>query len=380
MKKRLITLAVAAAFAPAMAMADVTVYGQAHLSLDSHSGNGGATATGTQDGMQLTSNSSRLGFKGATELDNGMKALFQYEAGVDAGGGTGGSLVTSTRDTYIGLNGGFGTVLAGRLPLANQYVYDVNFFADQVGDAGNFAITGNIAGGRVSRAVAYASPNMGGVSVLVAFVPNTQESVGAGQAAGNKQSSYTLRGTYSGGPVTAAVSYQSIGVAGVGATPATVANVAGVPTAVPATAGFAKDSKLTVTSVSATYDFGAGKAGVQYTRNGSNAALTGTESVTQNVITAGASFKVSEAGTVKAQYSKAAASSTSGATNGASMIAVGYDHSMSKTTTLYVALAKVSNDAGASFSASGYGHAGVGSPAVVGNDPQAISVGAVYKF
>jgi predicted porin len=217
MKKKLITLAVAAAFAPAMAMAEVTVYGQAHLSVDSHSGNGGSTAAGTQDGMQITSNSSRLGFKGGADLSNGMKALFQYEASV-AAGTTGASLIDGTRDTFIGLGGGFGTILAGRLPLTNQYLYDVNFFADQVGDVGNLAVVGNIVGGRVSRALAYAAPTMGGVSVLAAFVPNTQESVGAGQAAANKQSSFTLRGSYSGGPVSAALSYQSIGVAGVAAT------------------------------------------------------------------------------------------------------------------------------------------------------------------
>lgn len=362
MKKKLITLAVVAAFAPAMAMAEVTVYGQAHLSVDSHSGNGGATATGTQDGMQLTSNSSRLGFKGATELGNGMKALFQYEASVAADGSGAGTIFNGTRDTYIGLGGDFGTILAGRLPLANQYVYDVNFFADQVGDAGNFAITGNIAGGRVSRALAYAAPSMGGVSVLVAFVPNTQESVGAGQAVANKQSSYTLRGAYSGGPVTAALSYQNIGVAGVAAT-------------------MLKDAKLTVTSVSATYDYGMGKAGVQYTSNGANSeANNGGASTTQNVVTAGASFNVSETGTVKAQYSKAAASSAAGSTNGGNMIAVGYDHSMDKSTTLYIAYAKVTNDTGASFSASGWGHAGVGAPSAAGQDPSAISVGAVYKF
>lgn len=379
MNKKLVAIAVIAALMPAAAMAEATVYGQAHLSVDSHSGNGGATATGTQDGMQITSNSSRLGFKGATELGNGMKALFQYEASVAADGSGTTGIFNGTRDTYIGLGGDFGTVLAGRLPLANQYVYDVNFFADQVGDAGNFAVIGNIAGGRVSRAVAYAAPSMGGVSVLVAYVPNTQESVGAGQAVANKQASYTLRGAYSGGPVTAALSYQSIGVAGVGATPATVANVGGTPTAVPATAGFAKDSKLTVTSVAATYDFGMGKAGVQYTRNGMNAALTGGTSTTQNVVTAGVSFKLSEAGAVKAQYSKAA-ESVSGAADGSTMIAVGYDHSMDKSTTLYVAYAKVTNDTGASFSASGYGHSGVGAPSAAGQDPSAISVGAVYKF
>jgi predicted porin len=362
MKKKLITLAVAAVFAPSMAMAEVTVYGQAHLSLDSHSGNGGSTATGTKDGMQIASNSSRLGFKGATDLSNGMKALFQYEASV-AAGTTGGSLIDGTRDTFIGLGGGFGTILAGRLPLTNQYLYDVNFFADQVGDVGNLAVVGNVVGGRVSRALAYAAPSMGGVSVLVAYVPNTQESVGLAQNAANKQSSFTLRGSYSGGPLSAALSYQNIGVAGVG-------------TAI-------KDAKLTVTSVSASYDFGMGKAGVQYTSNGANAEANGggaASSTTQNTITAGASFKVADAGAVKAQFTKTAKSSAAGSTDGATMMAVGYDHSMDKTTTVYIAYAKVTNDTGASFSASGWGHGGVGAPSAAGQDPSAISVGAVYKF
>lgn len=361
MNKKLIAIAVVATMTPAIAMAEVTIYGQAHLSMDSHSGNGGSSATGTQDGMQITSNSSRLGFKGATELSNGMKGLFQYEASVAGDGSGAGTIFNGTRDTYIGLGGGFGTILVGRLPLTNQYVYDVNFFADQVGDVGNLAVVGNIVGGRVNRALAYAAPGMGGVSVLAAFVPNTQESVGAGQAAANKQSSFTLRGSYSGGPVSAALSYQSIGVAGV-------------------TGTMLKDAKLTVTSVSASYDFGMGTAGVQYTGNGANTqANNGGASTTQNTITAGASFKLSDAGAVKAQFTKTAKSSAAGANDGATMMAVGYDHSMDKSTTVYVAYAKVTNEAGASFSASGWGHSGVGAP-VTGNDPTAISVGMVYKF
>lgn len=354
MQKKLIALAVATAFAPAMAMAEVTVYGQAHLSMDSHSG---YTETGASkiNGLQLASNSSRLGFKGSIPLDGGMTAVYQYEASI-ALGTTGGSIIDGTRDSFIGLAGDFGTFLGGRLPLANQYVYDVNFFADQVGDAGNFAVVGNAAGGRVSRAVAYASPAMGPISFLVAFVPNTQESVGVGQAYVDKQSSYTLRGSYKAGGIVAAASYQDIGVAGVG--------------------GSAKDSKLTVFSLAATYDYGQGTAGVQYTSNGANAAFTGGASSTQNVISGGATFKLSDSGTVKAQITKASAST--GSTDGGTMFAVGYDHALSKSAMAYVAFASVSNDAGASFSASGWGHGGVSGPA--DQDPKALSVGAVYKF
>lgn len=370
MKKKLITLAVAAAFAPALALADVTVYGQAHMSVDSNSGNGTTAGGATQNGTQIASNSSRLGFKGTVDLSDGMKALFQYESGVDLTGkgngtdGNGGkpsnSIFSNARDSFIGLAGGVGTVMAGRLPLANQYVYDVNFFADQVGDSGNFAVNGNIAGGRVNSAIAYATPEAKGFSGLIAFVPNTQESVGMVQNSVNKQSSYTLRGTYSAGPVFASASYQNIGVAGVATT-------------------MLNGAKLTVASVAATYDYGVGKAGLQLTSNGANSqANNGGASTTQNVFTAGASFKVSEAGTVKAQYNKAEA--TSGANNGGSMIAVGYDHGLNKTTTIYVAIAKVSNDANSSFSATGFGHGGVGNPAVIGSSPSVLSIGEIYAF
>jgi hypothetical protein len=141
------------------------------------------------------------------------------------------------------------------------------------------------------------------------------------------------------------------------------------------------DAKLTVVSVSASYDFGMGKAGVQYTGNSASAeANNGGASTTQNTITAGASFKVSESGAVKAQITKTAKSSAANATDGATMMAVGYDHSLDKTTTVYVAYAKVTNEAGASFSASGWGHGGVGAPSAAGKDPSAVSVGAVYKF
>ena len=48
-----------------------------------------------------------------------------------------GNSLTTARDSYVGLKGGFGTALVGRLPALNQWLYDYNLFADQVGDLGN---------------------------------------------------------------------------------------------------------------------------------------------------------------------------------------------------------------------------------------------------
>jgi predicted porin len=88
MNKKLIGIAVIAALLPATAMAEVTVYGRVHLSADSYSGNSGDSSTGTKNGLALTSNSSRLGFKGAEELGGGLKGVFQLETSVDAHGGS----------------------------------------------------------------------------------------------------------------------------------------------------------------------------------------------------------------------------------------------------------------------------------------------------
>ena len=69
MKMKLIAVAVGAALAvPAVAMADVTVYGRAHVSVDFL--DDGADYSETN----LSSNSSRLGFKGNHEINPNLKA------------------------------------------------------------------------------------------------------------------------------------------------------------------------------------------------------------------------------------------------------------------------------------------------------------------
>ena len=70
MKMKLIAVAVGAALAvPAVAMADVTVYGRAHVSVDFL--DDGADYSETN----LSSNSSRLGFKGNHEINPNLKPL-----------------------------------------------------------------------------------------------------------------------------------------------------------------------------------------------------------------------------------------------------------------------------------------------------------------
>lgn len=366
MKKKLITLTVVAALAPVAALAasttvtintdtNITIYGQAHLSVDGSDDGGALSRT------KIASSSSRLGVKGFKELGSGLKAVYQLESGVDLsghgnsavsggdgnGGGATGSIFTNARDSFVGLSGGFGSVTLGRHGGANQWVYDVNFFADQVGDAGNFLGAKSNLGGRVNSSLMYATPDMSGFKAMATYVAKTN----AVSPAAGSESSYILRGTYDNGPASVALTYANAGLGGT-----------------------ARNEKAT--SLAGNYDFGAGKAGVQYLRLTDVGEVAGANI---NIYTLGGSFKVTSNGAVKAQYSKAG--NLSGAANtGASMYALGYDHNLGKDVTLYVAYANTTNDAGATYTATDWGHGGNIGVAAAGKDPHSVSVGVVYKF
>ena len=108
MKKTLIALALTAL--PVAAMADVVLYGQIK------GGVGVTFADGKDSGTitQMEDYGSRIGFKGEEDLGNGLKAIWQVEQRVSlAGDGEKTSEGWNNRDTFIGLEGGFGKVRAG---------------------------------------------------------------------------------------------------------------------------------------------------------------------------------------------------------------------------------------------------------------------------
>ena len=115
MKKSLIALTLAAL--PVAAMADVTLYGQVKAGVEvsrtketvNHVSTKNKTAT------EIADFGSRIGFKGHEHLSNNLNAIWQVEqntsvAGTDKGWGT--------RESFIGLEGGFGKVRAGKLNTA----------------------------------------------------------------------------------------------------------------------------------------------------------------------------------------------------------------------------------------------------------------------
>ncbi len=192
MQNKLIALAVAGIVAtPMAAQADVEVYGKAQVSVeasDSGADNG--------DAMTLNTNQSRLGFKGAEELDGGLTFIWQWENYVnyDTGGWGGMSvsdgpdpddayLKVKARNTFAGFKGDFGTALAGRHD--TPYKMAVSYmdpFKDLSADFNSImGVSQNKFkhADRLPNVLAYVSPEMNGFTLLGAYMMDeTRDTVG----------------------------------------------------------------------------------------------------------------------------------------------------------------------------------------------------------
>jgi predicted porin len=165
MKKTVIAAAVAAIVAAPAVFAEATVYGKARVSIDSLD----FKAAGGADGIRVSDRVSRIGVKGSEDLGDGMKAIFGMEWGVDLAD-TG---ALAARNQFVGLSGGFGTVLAGRHDTPYKMVGSADLFADTVADsqANTTGIIGrNGFDNRAANAVAYVSPSLNGWTILAAGV------------------------------------------------------------------------------------------------------------------------------------------------------------------------------------------------------------------
>lgn len=162
----------------------------------------GATAAGgassstlgsTPAGLSLKSrnsvdaSNSRIGFRGTEDLGNGLKTIWQIESTVplDTGDSSG---ILATRDSYVGLRGGFGTVRLGNMETVYKTLGDPLKFLNI--SSGNFVSVSNIisarqpfnTGGTASSAgsfhlrqknsVLYNSPEFGGLQLHAMYSPD----------------------------------------------------------------------------------------------------------------------------------------------------------------------------------------------------------------
>ena len=169
MKKTLIALTLAAL--PVASMADVILYGQikAGVEVAQTKVTVGGKTTKDHATTEIADFGSRIGFKGSESLGSGLNAIWQVENDISvAGGGN-----WAGRDSFIGLDGNFGKVRAGKLStqLNDMDTLDPWEYSNNALGLGVYTRTGE----RVVS-VRYDTPNFAGFSANVQFTPRDNQS------------------------------------------------------------------------------------------------------------------------------------------------------------------------------------------------------------
>ncbi|PKO84509.1 MAG: hypothetical protein CVU17_02615 [Betaproteobacteria bacterium HGW-Betaproteobacteria-11] len=380
MQKKLIALAIAGISGAAFAQSNVTVYGAADASYDFINVSGGMPGADTPNYGRVSSNGSHIGFKGMESLGNGMVAVFQYETAVNLDAGAGNSLLGSSRDSYIGLAGGFGTVILGSASgptRALGQAMDVNSNKD--GIASNKAILGKMSGllaglnvtnlGGANLAVtgsnpfagqarssngasifdqylpnviAYVTPNFNGFQGTIGYVADENKSDVA--ATKVRTSALDLGVTYSNGPIWAGLTHGDIQVRNQDVPAGGAGTLASGLTFLMGDNVRTKETRL-----GGKYDFGNATVRLMWSRNkveaGSNASALGVD-WKQTTWGIGGTYNVTANGKLTAQYYKAkdVTGNVGVSDTGAKFYTLGYEHSLSKRTMLVANYAYLKND------------------------------------
>jgi predicted porin len=143
------------------------IYGRASFSVDQL--DDGAS----YNRNNLSSNASRLGFKGSKKIGN-LTGIWQVEQEIQINLDNKASTETNrlaSRDTFAGLQGDFGTVRAGKFDTPFKAAREpFNQFGDQLGDMRNLTRVGDAKfDERLNNMLEYQSPVMNGFQAKVAY-------------------------------------------------------------------------------------------------------------------------------------------------------------------------------------------------------------------
>ena len=207
---------------------NVQLYGRANLGLDYYSaegasGAGGGSSSDREGRVRVFDNSSRVGVRGTEDLGNGLKAVFQIETGVNVDNGSntgqGGQGNSSTgfwasRDSFVGIDSGFGRLTFGRQTIWISNGVNAQFSSNYINtevpwtDGRALGRIPNVAG-RTSNVVLYTSPTFAGLNASVYYSPNAQEAVQTSATADTNGAIWgaTVRGSF--GPFYAQFDYIS---------------------------------------------------------------------------------------------------------------------------------------------------------------------------
>lgn len=379
MKKSLIALAVAGVVAAPAAMADtanVNIYGQLNYSVDFI--NNGKTVNGAS-ARNISSNVSRIGFKGTEDLGNGLAVAWQIEEGITADN----TVTRSARNTFAGLKSdSLGTVIAGihdtPYKLATRG-YDL--FADSVADNRSIMGGASLHDARFGNVLAYISPAFSGVTIAVANVSGAETPV----AASTKGDAWSFAALYDGGALKGSLAYQTVTVG----TAATGTLAGGTLTApanwMAASAGAAigtlVNDKTTAWKIGGSYSMDAFTVNAVYEKLTFTRA--GTDLVNEGNWYLAGKYNLTANDAIKLAYTVGGKnnnlSAVQVANTDAKQTSIGYDHTLSKRTSVYALYSKLSNGSAANYTFS-QATSAANANGGIGSSPSVFSLGMKHAF
>lgn len=319
----------------ATAHADVDVYGKIHVSGD-YIDNGASTD------KTMGSNSSRIGFKGKEDLQNGLTALWKIENELDVTGEYGN---LKARNRYVGLQHKFGTVLAGYHDTPYKtfggkvgVMHDT--IAERRGILGAAAGAGNKMNIRAKNSAMYISPNLMGVEV------SAMQSTGEDDKTGLDEN-----------PVTSASAVYTNDMLYVGA-------------------AYEEQTGLDATGIraGAGIKFANAKVNLIYETTSSDSA----DEWNRDAFGGSVTYTIGDT-TLEAQAFKAGDYRDMDKSGGL-LYGIGVEHKLGKNMNIYALYASVNNDDNAKFVLAGSGHGEKYTPAAKGDDLTGFSAGVSYSF
>lgn len=319
----------------AAAQSSVAIYGIADASIAREDTDTvGGSRTVVNSGNQ---SSSRIGFRGTEDLGNGLKAMFNLEAGVALDTGAGDSSLFGRR-AVVGLEGGFGLITLGReyTPIASvagqSDILGQGFYGTNLSAFNSGRLTR-----RLSNSVNYKSKAMSGFKVLAAY--------GLGETTtGPSLDTAGVALEYANGPLFLGAGYHQV--------------------------------ERLATEDDKEYTFGAGyKFGAIEVKGN---YMVGDRAGANNKFeqaNIGAAVAVGTAGKVYVNVQRNEQASAKG-----NLIALAYSHSLSKRTNVYATVASMRNNSAGVFGINASG-VNVTPPATApGADPTALAIGMRHAF
>ena len=356
-KKLFTTVMVMAVLLAGVAMAGemhYKVYGKAHVSTE-------MLNNGDESSIFVSSNSSRLGIKGAYETDvEALTVIFQIESAADFNGENANTL--ASRNSFAGVKGEWGQLIWGRHDTPMKTLgRKVDFFGDRVGDARNAtAYFGDGWDQRPTDMIMYTTPLLGEcVTVNAQYVPEE------GYLGEDSNTFFSANAIYNKDGIMVGAAFESHGEALEGGAESS--------TGIRAAAKYTADM-FTVAGL------------FQSISN-----VGGIEDVSATTFGIGAEYRLENGFVPKAQYYMFDAN-TDIDDDAASMLTLGVDYKLNKMATLYVAYAMMMNEDNASYAPWGGGHKEsfnyVGETAsksgntgaMMGESASGLAVGLIAKF